>query len=37
MLTIGAVLTDMDMRRPISENNCIDGFSLCIKNCPVTR
>jgi epoxyqueuosine reductase QueG len=36
MLTIGAVLTDMDIASdPISENICIEGCSLCIKNCPV--
>jgi len=36
LLTLGAVLTDLDLPSdPPAENICIQGCSLCLRNCPV--
>jgi epoxyqueuosine reductase QueG len=35
LLTLGMVLTDLDLDSdPLVESICIEGCSLCIKNCP---
>lgn len=35
MLVLGAILTDLDLASdPLAESICIEGCSLCIKNCP---